>query len=116
MIAADHATRTAAARADRRTSSSGQRQRAIRELDRGSRRSAASARLVDALAAQGFEVTQATVSRDIAELGLVKVPGADRPRLRHPRADRRVERRRGLRTSASSASSPTSRSRSAAAG
>ena len=29
-------------------------------------------------------MTQATVSRDIAELGLVKVPRADGPRLRHP--------------------------------
>ena len=52
------------------------RQGAIRDLVRsqpvGSQRE-----LVDALAAQGFEVTQATVSRDIAELGLVKAPGAD---------------------------------------
>lgn len=30
--------------------------------------------LVDELKRQGFEVTQATVSRDIKELGLVKVP------------------------------------------
>ncbi len=30
--------------------------------------------LVERLAERGFEVTQATVSRDIAELGLVKVP------------------------------------------
>ena len=33
--------------------------------------------MVDALGAQGFEVTQATVSRDISELGLVKAPGTD---------------------------------------
>jgi transcriptional regulator of arginine metabolism len=33
---------------------------------------------VDLLAARGFAVTQATVSRDIAELGLVKVARADR--------------------------------------
>ena len=33
--------------------------------------------LVDALTAAGFEVTQATVSRDIAELGLLKAPRAD---------------------------------------
>jgi transcriptional regulator of arginine metabolism len=50
-----------------------QRQRAIRELITshpvGSQRE-----VVDALVAQGFEVTQATVSRDIAELGLIKVP------------------------------------------
>lgn len=34
--------------------------------------------LVGLLADRGFEVTQATVSRDIAELGLVKVARADR--------------------------------------
>jgi transcriptional regulator of arginine metabolism len=34
--------------------------------------------LVELLRAQGFEVTQATVSRDAAELGLVKVPRDDR--------------------------------------
>jgi len=34
--------------------------------------------LVELLAAAGFEVTQATVSRDMAELGLVKVPRGDR--------------------------------------
>jgi transcriptional regulator of arginine metabolism len=33
---------------------------------------------VELLAARGFKVTQATVSRDIAELGLVKVMRADR--------------------------------------
>ena len=53
-----------------------QRQRAIRELvmsrPLGSQRA-----VVDALSAQGFEVTQATVSRDITELGLIKAPGAD---------------------------------------
>ena len=53
-----------------------QRQRAIRDLVTarpiGSQRE-----VVDALGAQGFEVTQATVSRDITELGLVKAPGAD---------------------------------------
>jgi transcriptional regulator of arginine metabolism len=52
------------------------RQRAIRDLVAthpiGSQRE-----VVDALCAQGFEVTQATVSRDITELGLVKVPRAD---------------------------------------
>jgi len=40
--------------------------------------------VVDALSAQGFEVTQATVSRDIAELGLVKTPGIDGPVYRTP--------------------------------
>jgi transcriptional regulator of arginine metabolism len=34
--------------------------------------------LVDLLAGQGFEVTQATVSRDIAELGIVKMPQGGR--------------------------------------
>ncbi len=34
--------------------------------------------LVELLAARGFSVTQATVSRDIAELGLAKVARADR--------------------------------------
>lgn len=52
------------------------RQRAIRQLVRerpvGSQRE-----LVDALNAQGFEVTQATVSRDITELGLHKAARAD---------------------------------------
>jgi transcriptional regulator of arginine metabolism len=34
--------------------------------------------LVELLRVSGFEVTQATVSRDVAELGLVKVPREDR--------------------------------------
>lgn len=33
--------------------------------------------LADMLRQEGFEVTQATVSRDIKELGLVKVPGQE---------------------------------------
>ena len=53
------------------------RQRAIRELARaeaiGSQQE-----LVDRLIEQGFAVTQATVSRDIADLGLVKAPRAGR--------------------------------------
>jgi transcriptional regulator of arginine metabolism len=53
-----------------------QRQRAIRDLI-ASRRVGSQREVVDALSAQGFEVTQATVSRDISELGLVKAPGAD---------------------------------------
>lgn len=53
-----------------------QRQRAIRELI-ASRPVGSQREVVDALSAQGFEVTQATVSRDITELGLVKAPGAD---------------------------------------
>jgi transcriptional regulator of arginine metabolism len=53
-----------------------QRQRAIRELVL-SRPVGSQREVVDALSAQGFEVTQATVSRDITDLGLVKAPGAD---------------------------------------
>jgi transcriptional regulator of arginine metabolism len=54
------------------------RQRAIRELVAadavGSQQE-----LADRLTARGFAVTQATVSRDIAELGLVKAPRGGRP-------------------------------------
>ena len=53
-----------------------QRQRAIRDLVT-SRPIGSQREVVDALSAQGFAVTQATVSRDISELGLVKAPGAD---------------------------------------
>ncbi len=49
------------------------RQRAIRELV-VSRRVGSQRELVDALTDQGFAVTQATVSRDISELGLLKAP------------------------------------------
>ena len=52
------------------------RQRAIRELV-VSRPVGSQRELVDALTEQGFAVTQATVSRDIAELGLIKAPRAD---------------------------------------
>jgi transcriptional regulator of arginine metabolism len=48
------------------------RQRAIRELV-GRRPFESQGQLVRELTARGFVVTQATVSRDIAELGLVKV-------------------------------------------
>ena len=51
------------------------RQRAIRQLVTG-QPVTSQRELVDALSALGFEVTQATVSRDIAELGLVKAPRA----------------------------------------
>ena len=52
------------------------RQRAIRQLV--SDRAVSSQReVVDALTQQGFEVTQATVSRDITELGLHKAARAD---------------------------------------
>ena len=52
------------------------RQRAIRQLV-ASQPVGSQRELVDALTAQGFDVTQATVSRDITELGLVKAPIAD---------------------------------------
>jgi len=53
-----------------------ERQRAIRQLVT-SRPVGSQREVVDALSAQGFDVTQATVSRDISELGLVKAPGVD---------------------------------------
>jgi transcriptional regulator of arginine metabolism len=49
------------------------RQRAIRQLIT-SRPVATQGELVDELIEQGFAVTQATVSRDITELGLLKAP------------------------------------------
>ena len=51
------------------------RQRAIRQLV-AARPVTSQRELVDALSAQGFDVTQATVSRDITELGLMKAPRA----------------------------------------
>ena len=54
------------------------RQRAIRELI-GSRPIGSQREVVDALSERGYAVTQATVSRDISELGLVKRPSADGP-------------------------------------
>jgi transcriptional regulator of arginine metabolism len=53
-----------------------QRQRAIRQVI-ASRPVGSQRELVDALIEQGFDVTQATVSRDITELGLLKAPRAD---------------------------------------
>ena len=53
------------------------RQQEIRELvARG--QIGSQQQLADALAERGFEATQATVSRDIAELGLVKIARGDR--------------------------------------
>jgi len=52
------------------------RQRAIRELV-ASRPVGSQRELVNALIDEGFAVTQATVSRDITELGLLKVPRSD---------------------------------------
>lgn len=54
-----------------------ERRRAIREIV-ASRPIGSQAELADALAERGHAVTQATISRDIAELGLVKVARADR--------------------------------------
>lgn len=53
------------------------RQQAIREIV-ARRPIASQTELAEALAERGFEVTQATISRDIAELGLVKVARGDR--------------------------------------
>jgi transcriptional regulator of arginine metabolism len=53
------------------------RQRAILELV-AARPIGSQEELVELLRDSGFEVTQATVSRDAAELGLVKVPRGDR--------------------------------------
>lgn len=53
------------------------RQQAIRELVSRDQIGSQQA-LADRLAERGFEVTQATVSRDMAELGLVKVIRGDR--------------------------------------
>ncbi len=53
------------------------RQRAIHEVV-AREPIASQAELVEALRARGHDVTQATVSRDIAELGLVKVARGDR--------------------------------------
>ena len=53
------------------------RQRAIRELSRAAT-VGSQQELVDLLIKRGFAVTQATVSRDIAELGLVKAPRGGR--------------------------------------
>ncbi len=50
------------------------RQRAIHQLVT-SRPVSSQRELVDALVEQGFDVTQATVSRDITELGLLKASG-----------------------------------------
>lgn len=52
------------------------RQRAIRALV-AARPISSQRELVDALTGEGFDVTQATVSRDISELGLLKAPRAD---------------------------------------
>lgn len=68
-----------------------ERQRAIRDLVT-TESIASQQELAQRLEARGFAVTQATVSRDIAELGLVKVPRAGGhvyvvPEALAPRAD-----------------------------
>ncbi len=63
----DPATRPMSSRALKR-----ERQRVLRDVV-SSQAISSQHELVDVLGARGFEVTQATVSRDIAELGLVKV-------------------------------------------
>ncbi len=76
-----------------------ERQRAIRELVAAGA-IGSQAELADALSRRGFAVTQATVSRDVAELGLVKVPRGDRHvyvasedlAIRPPRSDDRLRR------------------------
>jgi len=55
----------------------GRRQRALLDLV-ASRPIGSQEELVELLREAGFEVTQATVSRDAAELGLVKVPRGER--------------------------------------
>ncbi|MFC5532586.1 transcriptional regulator AhrC/ArgR [Cohnella yongneupensis] len=54
----------------------GQRQRKIREII-GTREIETQEDLVEALSAEGMQVTQATVSRDIKEMQLIKVPLED---------------------------------------
>ena len=54
-----------------------ERRRAIREIVAG-RPIGSQAELAEALLGRGYAVTQATISRDIAELGLVKVARGDR--------------------------------------
>lgn len=54
----------------------GQRQRKIRELI-GSREIETQEDLVEALSLEGMQITQATVSRDIKEMQLIKVPLED---------------------------------------
>jgi transcriptional regulator of arginine metabolism len=51
------------------------RQRAIRDLI-AARPIGSQGEIVSALGEQGFDVTQATISRDISELGLIKARGA----------------------------------------
>ena len=75
------------------------RQRAIRELV-ARKPSGSQGELAEQLGRRGYLVTQATVSRDIAELGLVKIPRGDRHvyvasedlAVRPPRSDDKLRR------------------------
>ncbi len=76
------------------------RQRAIHQLVT-SRPVSSQRELVDALVEQGFDVTQATVSRDVTELGLLKAAGGaghvyvapeDIPTQASARSDERLRR------------------------
>jgi len=75
------------------------RQRAIRELIAGLP-IASQGELAEQLGRRGYNVTQATVSRDIADLGLVKIPRGDRHAyvapedlaVRPPRSDDKLRR------------------------
>lgn len=73
------------------------RQRLIESLI-GRKRLGTQFELLDALAAAGCKVTQATISRDIHELGLEKVHDAlGRPRYAAPlQRERRIDPREGL--------------------
>ena len=84
------------------------RQRALADLLR-SRQVASQARLTELLRQQGFEATQATVSRDLEELGAVKVRAADGrlvyalPEAEQPPGAREAELRRAVEMSLLSA-------------
>ena len=88
------------------------RHAAIRRLV-GQRSIGSQGELVAELSALGFDVTQATVSRDIAELGLAKVMRGDHSVYVNPEALGPAPVRRP--TSGCGGSSPTSRSRSGGA-
>lgn len=67
-----------------------QRQAAILELVR-SGKAASQQQIAEALKARGFDVSQTTVSRDIAELGLARRRGKGGPRYSEPGTEVRAE-------------------------
>ena len=82
----------------RRTFTKAERQRLIAGAV-GRKRIGTQFELLDALAEAGCRVTQATVSRDIHELGLEKVHDAlGRPRYAVPERGRRTDPEQALRT------------------